>query len=384
MITFASVTKAFGDDLVALQDVSFHIEPGELVVITGPSGSGKTTLMRLLTKEYEPTEGEITFNDTQLHKIKGGQVHKHRRQIGVIFQDYKLLPELNVWENIALSLYITGQKQNEIEQRVTDLLRLISLDDKPFLFPSQLSGGEAQRVSIARALATAPSVIFADEPTGNLDAETSASIARLLQKINKLGTTVLIATHDVSVLDLMEDERHIRLEKGKLVKDEPASTKGKKTKTEAAPKAAAPEPKAETKVTAETPKTEAKKAEPPKTQKSERSAEIKPPGVTPPADTDTTPPTMEPKPKKSLLGKIWPFGKKKVEEPKTEETSSVIALGAPANAASKAESKPDTKALKEELKDVAKSSQKPASQTTIDDKDAKVKVESLWLRSQQP
>lgn len=219
MITFEAVSKAFGDDSFALQDISFTIHPGELVVITGHSGSGKTTLMKLLTKEYEPTDGEIYFEEQALSQIKKNRVHHHRRKIGVVFQDYKLIPDLNVWENIALALQIIGQKQSEIEQRVTDLLHLISLENKAFLFPSQLSGGEAQRVSIARALATAPRLIFADEPTGNLDTQTSQSIARLLQKINKLGTTVMVATHDVSVLDMLSRERHIQLQQGKLTKD---------------------------------------------------------------------------------------------------------------------------------------------------------------------
>lgn len=371
MISFNSVTKAFGDDSVALQDVSFTIEPGELVVVTGPSGSGKTTLMRLLTKEYEPTSGEIIFNDQSLSDIKGSKVHQLRRQIGVVFQDYKLLPELNVWENIALSLYIIGQKQDEIEQRVTDLLRLISLDDKPFLFPSQLSGGEAQRVSIARALATAPSVIFADEPTGNLDAETSASIARLLQKINKLGTTVLIATHDTGVLDLMKEERHIRLEHGQLVKDEKAAeTAESKKKAKPIP---APETEAESTTSEEN-----------QTEEPETKSEI--------TESNNESSSSEAQlPKKNLLGKIWPFGKK-TSEPEivvTEVEESVITLGPPESddkpekpkppKPEKAEEteKPKTaskpKATKTE-KTESEAPKKPESTTKVD---AKVKVESL-------
>lgn len=220
MIIFESVTKRFGnDDPPAVEDVSFVIEPGELVVITGHSGSGKTTLMRLLTREYKPTSGEVYFEDQALSELHPNQVHHHRRRIGVIFQDYKLLPELNIWENIALPLNIIGKKETEIEERVTDLLRLVDLEPKAFLFPSQLSGGEAQRVSIARALATGPGVIFADEPTGNLDPDTTQVIAKLLQKIHALGTTVLLTTHDVSVLDLVKGERVLTLEKGKLIKD---------------------------------------------------------------------------------------------------------------------------------------------------------------------
>ncbi len=219
MIRFLGVTKQFGDDSFALKQVSFEIAAGELVLLTGPSGSGKTTIMRLLTKEYIPTEGKIEFDNQSLEDIKRSQVHLHRRKIGVVFQDYKLLHELNVWENIALALNILGKSQDEIESRVSDLLRLVNLVDKAFLFPNQLSGGEAQRVSIARALATGPGVIFADEPTGNLDPDTSVQIARLLKKINELGTTVLLATHDVSVLQSLPHSRILHLEKGVLTKD---------------------------------------------------------------------------------------------------------------------------------------------------------------------
>lgn len=218
MISFVHVSKKFGETS-ALSDVSFEVEKGELVVVIGPSGSGKTTLMRLLIKEHEPTEGEIFFDGESLAKIHGGGVPKHRRRIGVVFQDYKLLPEMNVWENIALPLSIIGKSQAETESRVTDLLKLIGLTEKAALFPSQLSGGEAQRVSIARALATGPGIIFADEPTGNLDPETSLSIAKLLRQINKLGTTLLLATHDSVVLGALAGERKITLRKGELVDD---------------------------------------------------------------------------------------------------------------------------------------------------------------------
>lgn len=228
MIIFSSVTKKFGDHPPAVDDISFEINEGEMAVITGHSGSGKTSLMRLLTKEYIPDEGEITFHDTPLSSIRASHVHKHRRKIGVVFQDYKLLHDLNVWENIALALSIIGASPSEIEKRVTDLLKLVDLVDKAFLFPSQLSGGEAQRVSIARALSTAPKMIFADEPTGNLDSETSKSIVKLLEKINQLGTTIMVTTHDPVVLDILEKARHLKLEKGKLVHD--SSPKKKSTK----------------------------------------------------------------------------------------------------------------------------------------------------------
>lgn len=239
MITFAAVTKQFADGSYALKDLSFAVDPGELVVITGPSGSGKTSLMKLLTMEYEPTAGEITFFDTPLAQIPRNKVYRHRRQIGVVFQDYKLLPEYNVWENIALPLFISGKPLPEIESRVTDLLKLVNITDKAYLFPNQLSGGEAQRVSIARALATGPNVIFADEPTGNLDPETSLGIARLLKTINDLGTTVLFATHDLGVLGALEGERHIELTKGVLTKDnKPTAHKSKSRKAATVPEPA--------------------------------------------------------------------------------------------------------------------------------------------------
>lgn len=219
MITFSSVTKEFTESGFTLEKITFHIDKGELVVLTGHSGSGKTTLMRLLTREYLPTAGEIKFGDIDVVKLKTSLVPFLRRKIGVVFQDYKLLPELNIWENIALPLSIVNKPQAEIESRVTDLLKLVDLTERAFLFPSQLSGGEAQRVSIARALAIGPEVIFADEPTGNLDRETSLAITRLLSKINELGTTLILATHDSDVLHALADTRHIHLEGGRLVQD---------------------------------------------------------------------------------------------------------------------------------------------------------------------
>ncbi|MDQ3008268.1 MAG: ATP-binding cassette domain-containing protein [bacterium] len=219
MIQFTNVSKQFGDAEYALKDISFEIADGEFVLITGPSGSGKTTLIRMLTREYTPTSGDILFDDESLVDLKKSKVHLHRRKLGVVFQDYKLLPELNVWENIALALNIIGKSESETETRVTDLLKLVNLVEKAYLFPSQLSGGEAQRVSIARALATGPSVICADEPTGNLDQETSLAIAKLLKKINQLGTTVLFATHDIGVLAALKDERHLFIKHGDLVED---------------------------------------------------------------------------------------------------------------------------------------------------------------------
>lgn len=242
MIIFNQVSKVFADGTLGLQDVSLSISPGEAVLITGPSGAGKTTLMRLLTKEYEPTQGEILFKEQPLSAIRPSKIYQHRRQIGVVFQDYKLLPELNVWENIALALDILRIPQAEIEERITDLLELVELVDKAYLFPAQLSGGEAQRVSIARALAPAPQVVFADEPTGNLDPATSRTIAQLLGKINELGTTLLLATHDQGVLEALP-RRTVILENGRLTHDTqpqtaPAPQSAPKSAPRPAPKSA--------------------------------------------------------------------------------------------------------------------------------------------------
>jgi cell division transport system ATP-binding protein len=232
MILFSNVFKQF-DDSFSLEDLSFSIDSGELVMITGPSGSGKTTLMRLLMKEYTPTTGDIFFDNISLSKIKPSQVHHHRRKIGVVFQDYKLLPELNVWENVALALSIINSKESEIERKVTDLLDLVSLSDKAFHFPAQLSGGEAQRVCIARALSTAPKVVFADEPTGNLDLNSSKNIISLLKKINDMGTTVMITTHDHDVHDWLDSVRHLALDNGKIISDsKEKSAKNRSSKTQ--------------------------------------------------------------------------------------------------------------------------------------------------------
>lgn len=207
MIKFSSVTKCFSDGSVAFSNLSFEVDQGELVLITGPSGSGKTTIMRLLISDYTPSEGEVFFQEQLLNRLRPRELPFHRRQIGVIFQDYKLIEELNIWENIALPLLIKREKQQVIEDRVTDLLQLVELTEKAPLFPRQLSGGEAQRISIARALANSPKVIFADEPTGNLDQANSQHILQLLTKINKLGTTLLLATHDPGIIDQLKVKR---------------------------------------------------------------------------------------------------------------------------------------------------------------------------------
>lgn len=224
MITFSNVSKTFLNGTQGLSEVSFDLDTGEMILLTGPSGSGKTTLMKILTREYPQTEGEVIFNKVPLSQVKPSKLHLLRRKIGVVFQDYKLLPELNAWENISLPLSIVGQDDEEISSRVGDLLKLVGLSDKAELFPSELSGGEAQRIGIARALATAPKLLFADEPTGNLDSETTKDIISLINKINELGTTVILATHDLLVLDLLKSKRLIKLDKGRLVKDTGSKT----------------------------------------------------------------------------------------------------------------------------------------------------------------
>lgn len=232
MIRFNNVSKDFGGDALALDSITFEVGDGEFVFLTGHSGSGKSTLLKIITKEYLPTSGDLEFNAVSLNSIKGRKIHKHRRQIGVVFQDYRLLPELNIWENIALPLEIVGKKKHEIEERVTDLLELVQLSNKAYVFPSQLSGGESQRVGVARALATAPTVLLADEPTGNLDPENTMIIAKLFHKINELGTTILFATHDENILSNLP-HRRLHLEKGKLVKlSEHDRTVPKKSKDE--------------------------------------------------------------------------------------------------------------------------------------------------------
>ena len=219
MINFINVSKVFGVDKIALDQVNFTIDQGEFVFVTGHSGSGKTTALRLLLREYKPDAGEVIFNDQVLNNLSRRQVAQLRRQIGVVFQDYKLLDDLTVWENIALPLTICHQSHGEIETRITELLKMLHLTGRENDFPSQLSGGEAQRVSLARALSVAPKIIFADEPTGNLDEENGDTIVNLLKAINKYGTTVVFATHNMNHIHNNPQARQIVLDCGKLIYD---------------------------------------------------------------------------------------------------------------------------------------------------------------------
>jgi len=215
MVKFAHVSKSFGD-IKALVDVSFEVKKGEFVFITGPSGAGKTTLLKLILREILPDTGQIVFDGEDIVNLPQEKVPYLRQKIGVVFQDYKVLPERTVRENVEVPLAVTGVSPDEWEARVNQVLKLVGLDERSELFPSQLSGGELQRVSLARALVVNPKLIMADEPTGNLDWETADAIMELFEKINKEGKTVLMATHNKHVVERLK-KRVIELKDGKLV-----------------------------------------------------------------------------------------------------------------------------------------------------------------------
>jgi cell division transport system ATP-binding protein len=221
VISFSGVEKRYGPTDLALAGVTFDVYPGEFVFLVGQSGSGKSTAMKLLIKELEPTAGEIRVAGRDLQKIPRQRVPYYRRNLGVVFQDYKLLPNRTVHDNVAYALQVTGGGRREIRDKVPDILRLTGLSTKLHNYPDQLSGGEQQRVAIARAFVNHPPLLIADEPTGNLDPETSIGIMQLLYRINQTGSTVLVATHDVAMVDKMR-RRVIELADGKIVRDEHA------------------------------------------------------------------------------------------------------------------------------------------------------------------
>ncbi|MFV9568223.1 cell division ATP-binding protein FtsE [Thermoanaerobacter mathranii] len=219
MIKFTNVSKRYNKDIIALSNISFEIENGEFVFIVGPSGAGKSTLIKLLLKEEEPTSGSIVINKKDITKLKKREIPYLRRSMGVVFQDFRLLPNKTVFENVAFAMEIVGAHPKEIRRKVPMVLSLVGLSDKANKYPRQLSGGEQQRVSLARAIVNEPSILIADEPTGNLDPDTSWEIVKLISEINKRGTTVVMATHAKDIVDAMK-KRVIALEKGNMVRDE--------------------------------------------------------------------------------------------------------------------------------------------------------------------
>jgi len=225
MVSARSLTKKFGD-IIALHDVSFSIDPGEFVFLTGPSGSGKTTLLRLILRELKFDSGQLVVENKDLSKIKNKELPGFRRMIGTVFQDYKLLTDRNVFENISLPLEVRGIKSADIKSAVKLALEMVGLANRAALFPSQLSGGELQRTAIARAIVAKPRMILADEPTGNLDPKTAREIVKLLKDIHtELKTTILMATHNAEIVDHYS-QRVINLTQGKLVSDNPKGKYG--------------------------------------------------------------------------------------------------------------------------------------------------------------
>lgn len=218
MITFKEVSKVYPGH-TALDQISVEIADGSFVFLIGPSGAGKTTLLRLLIRDTLPTKGQVFIDDWEVSKMKRRHVHLLRRKVGMIFQDFKILPDRTVYENVALGLEILGKKSSEIKTRVTDVLDLVGIADKKNHFPAQLSAGELQRTSIARAIVGGPKILLADEPTGNLDPETAWKVLEILEQINKLGTTIVMATHNVDIVNHLK-KRTLIVHGGKVVSDE--------------------------------------------------------------------------------------------------------------------------------------------------------------------
>lgn len=219
MIYFNNVTKHFSDKDQSVTDINLTVNQGEFVSIVGHSGAGKTTLIKLLLAEIKPTKGSVFFENQDIHKLSGGNVTKHRRRIGVVFQDFGLLPNKTAYENVAFAMEVAGRNDEEIRTDVPYALELVGLSNKSYDFPHQMSGGEKQRLAIARAIINQPEVIIADEPTGNLDPVATAEVIAILKKVNDLGTTVLLTTHNKHVVDNL-GKRVVMLENGRIASDE--------------------------------------------------------------------------------------------------------------------------------------------------------------------
>ncbi|QJW48188.1 cell division ATP-binding protein FtsE [bacterium BFN5] len=219
MIHMTGVSKVYGNGSVALSDISIDIEKGDFIFVVGPSGAGKSTFIKLIFREELPTHGQLVVNGRNVTNMPPTEVPFLRRGLGIVFQDYRLLPEKTVYENIAFAMRVIEAPRREIQKRVNSVMELVGLRDKHRCFPNQLSGGEQQRVAIARAIVNNPVVVIADEPTGNLDPETSWDIMKIFERINKSGTTIVMATHDKTIVDTMR-KRVIAIEKGRIVRDQ--------------------------------------------------------------------------------------------------------------------------------------------------------------------
>lgn len=219
MIKFENISKVHQQRNTSLHDVSFSIAEGEFISLIGPSGAGKTTLLRILLVEESPTQGAVHFDGVNIHNLRSSDIPKYRQRIGVVFQDFKLLEDKTAYENVAFAMEMVGKTDDEIRADVPHALELVGLEEKMFYFPSELSGGEQQRLAIARAIINQPDLLIADEPTGSLDPSSVHSIINILKKINELGTTVILSTHNNSVVDELK-KRVVHIDKGRIIRDD--------------------------------------------------------------------------------------------------------------------------------------------------------------------
>lgn len=219
MISFQNVSKVYNNKSIALEEVSLTVKPNEFVSIVGKNGAGKSTLIKLLIGEEKPSKGRLFFDSYEVNKLRLGELPEFRRKIGIVFQDFKLLATKTAYENIAFALEVDGKSQSEIQEFVPQILDMVGLSDRAFNFPHELSGGEKQRVAIARALIHQPMLLIADEPTGNLDPLNSAEIVKLLVKINELGTTVVLVTHNKDIVNNLH-KRVVSMDNGRIIRDE--------------------------------------------------------------------------------------------------------------------------------------------------------------------
>ena len=220
MINFDNVSKQYKNSTTpALDGINLNIEQGDFVFLVGQSGSGKSSLLRLLLKEEKPSSGTVTVDGINVAKLPNRKVPAFRRTMGIVFQDFRLLPGKTVFDNVAFGMEVIGKSKKEIEQRIPAILELVGLEEKAHRLPSELSGGEQQRVALARAFVNKPKLLLADEPTGNLDPSTSVGIMKLLDRINRTGTTIVMATHDVAIVDQMR-KRIVQMENGRIIRDQ--------------------------------------------------------------------------------------------------------------------------------------------------------------------